>query len=81
MSENEVNLTPTERKILKGLNVKAALILQAQETLQSAKIPMNPDVLYSLDEQTLVDLIETWDPKNQAILKKKHTRSETKNDN
>jgi len=81
MSENERNLTAAESKILKGLNIKAALILQAQETFKNAKIPMNPDVLYSLDEEALVDLIETWDPKNQVILKKKHTRSETKNDN
>lgn len=75
MSNNEKNITTTERAILKGLNIKAALILQAEDALREAKIPMNPEVLYSLDEESLLELIETWSPENQKILKAKHTKN------
>ena len=75
MSNNEKNITTTERAILKGLNIKAALILQAEDVLREAKIPMNPEVLYSLDEESLLELIETWAPENQKALKAKHTKN------
>ena len=71
MSNNERNITLSERTILKGLNIRASLILQVEEILREIKIQMNPDVLYSLDEEALLGLIETLDPENQKELKAK----------
>ncbi|MDB9800880.1 hypothetical protein OAB94_00700 [Flavobacteriaceae bacterium] len=74
MSNNEKNITAAEKTILKGLNIKAALILQAEDILREAKIPMNPEILYGLNEESLLQLIETWAPENQKALKAKHTK-------
>ena len=74
MSNNERNITLSERTILKGLNIRASLILQVEEILREIKIRMNPDVLYSLDEEALLGLIETLDPENQKELKAKLTK-------
>lgn len=74
MSNNEKNTTPAERKILETLNIRAALILQVEETFKNAKIPMNPEVLYSLDEEALLGLIETWSPETQERLKALHVK-------
>ena len=74
MSNNERNITLSERTILKGLNIRASLILQVEEILREIKIQMNPDVLYSLDEEALLGLIETLDPENQKELKAKLTK-------
>jgi len=66
MSENEKNLTKSERKILKGLNIKAALILQVEEIFQNAKISIDKSLLYDMTEEDLMGLIETWAPENVA---------------
>ncbi|MDB9900071.1 hypothetical protein OAC86_00845 [bacterium] len=74
MSNNEKNITPVERKILENLNIRAALILQAEETFKNAKISMNPEILHNLDEEALLGLLETWSPENQERLKDKHVK-------
>lgn len=64
MSNKEKSLTKGERKILKGLNVRAALILQLEDIFKEAKIPIDPEILHDLLEEDLLGLIETWSPEN-----------------
>jgi len=74
MSENERNLTPAERIILNKLNTKALLIIEAEETLKEAKMPIDTNILHELSEEDLIGLIKTWNVKTQDILKKKHMK-------
>ncbi len=64
MSNKEKSLTKGERQILKGLNVRAALILQLEDIFKEAKIPIDPEILHDLLEEDLIGLIETWSPEN-----------------
>lgn len=66
MSNKEKALTKGERQILKGLNVRAALILQLEDIFKEAKIPIDPEILHDLLEEDLLGLIETWSPENVA---------------
>lgn len=71
MSNNEKNLTPNERELLKKLNVKANLILEFETLMQGLKLPYDKNYIYSLDEQVLRDFIISWTPENQEEMKKK----------
>jgi hypothetical protein len=71
MSNNEKNLTTGEREVLKNLNTRAHLILKAEGYLQEAKIPFNSEIFYEMDEKSLVDFIENWDPVNMEIQRQK----------
>ena len=73
MSNNEKALTKGERQILKGLNIRAALILQLEKIFKEANISIDPESLHDLLEEDLLSLIETWSPGGQADLKKKYT--------
>jgi len=78
MPTNEKNLTPTEQLILKELNTRALLIIKAEKVLKTAKIPVDPNILYDLSDDDLIGLCETWDLDNQKELRDKHMNSETK---
>jgi hypothetical protein len=78
MSNNEKNLTPNERELLKKLNVKANLILEFEELMQKLKLPYDKTYIYSLDEEVLRDFIISWTPENQEEMKNKFF-IETKN--
>ena len=78
MSNNEKNLTPKERELLKSLNIKANLVLEFEDLMQKLKLPYDKKYIYSLDEEVLRDFINSWTPENQEELKKKFN-IETKN--
>lgn len=78
MSNNEKNLTPKERELLKSLNIKANLVLEFEDLMQKLKLPYDKKYVYSLDEEVLRDFINSWTPENQEELKKKFN-VETKN--
>lgn len=78
MSNNEKNLTPNERELLKSLNIKANLVLEFEDLMQKLKLPYDKKYVYSLDEEVLRDFINSWTPENQEELKKKFN-IETKN--
>jgi hypothetical protein len=78
MSLNEKNLTPAEQLILKELNTRALLIIKAENVLKTAKVPIDPNILYDLSDDDLIGLCETWDLENQKELRDKHMNNETK---
>lgn len=51
-------LTAAEQRILKGLNTRAALIIQVEETLQEVKLPMDKNVLHSMTDEEIVGVLE-----------------------
>ena len=51
-------LTSVEQRILKGLNARAALIIQVEETLQEVKLPMDKNVLHSMTDEEIVGVLE-----------------------
>ena len=51
-------LTAAEQRILKGLNTRAALIIQVEETLQEVKLPMDRNVLHSMTDEEIVGVLE-----------------------
>ena len=71
MSNNEKNLTPNERELLKSLNTKANLVMEFETLMQKLKLPYDKTYIYSLDEQVLRDFIISWTPENQEEMKKK----------
>ena len=50
MSKQEKNLTKAEKSVLKGLNIRAALILQVEEIFMDAKITIDSTLLYYMTE-------------------------------
>ena len=76
MSKQENNLTKAEKSVLKGLNIRANLILQVEEIFMDAKIPIDKnlllvsrDVIYTNLENILTaDVMEVEiDTKNTKI--------------
>jgi hypothetical protein len=63
------NLNNTEKKILKKLNYRALLIVEFEKIMQEAKIPYNTDAIHELTDERIVEMIEGFDPKNQAKLR------------
>lgn len=51
-------LTAAEQRILKGLNTRAALIIQVEETLREVKLPMDRNVLHSMTDEEIVGVLE-----------------------
>ncbi len=51
-------LTSVEQRILKGLNARAALIIQVEETLREVKLPMDKSVLHSMTDEEIVGVLE-----------------------
>lgn len=67
MSSN--NLTKIEQELLNKLNLKAAVILQIEETLAAKKIPINSEALYALETEELIAFLENWSDEKQAELR------------
>jgi hypothetical protein len=74
MSKQENNLTKAEKSVLKGLNIRANLILQVEEIFMDAKIPIDKNLLYDMTEEDLLGLIETWAPEVQEAKRVKHMK-------
>jgi|SaaInl59LU_5_DNA_1037362.scaffolds.fasta_scaffold159884_1 hypothetical protein len=74
MSKQENNLTKAEKSVLKGLNIRANLILQVEEIFMDAKIPIDKNLLYDMTEEDLLGLIETWAPEVQEAKRAKHMK-------
>jgi len=55
---NKENLTSAEAKILKGLNIRAMLIIQIEESLMNNKLPMDKTLLYEMSDEKLSGLLE-----------------------
>lgn len=71
----KIKLTQFEQKLVKEMNTRAMLIIQIDETLKNLKLPMDREVLYSMNEEKLMDLLEML---NSAIEnRKKYGRIET----
>lgn len=68
-------LTSVEQRILKGLNARAALILQVEETLLEVKLPMDKSVLHSMTDEEIVGLLELLENMNDS---RKARKTETK---
>ena len=66
---NTHNLTQTEQELLDKLNLKAAVILQIEETLAAKKIPVNSEALYALETEELITFLENWSDEKQAELR------------
>lgn len=68
-------LTQAEQKILKGLNTRAALIIQVEETLREVKLPMDMNVLHSMTDEEIVGVLELLENMKEN---RKKIRTETK---
>ena len=68
-------LTLAEQKILKGLNTRAALIIQVEETLREVKLPMDMNVLHSMTDEEIVGVLELLENMKEN---RKKIRTETK---
>ena len=68
-------LTLAEQKILKGLNTRAALIIQVEETLREAKLPMDMNALHSMTDKEIVGVLELLENMKEN---RKKIRTETK---
>lgn len=64
----KIKLTQFEQKLVKEMNTRAMLIIQIDETLKNLKLPMDREVLYSMNEEKLMDLLEML---NSAIENRK----------
>lgn len=52
-----------EKKLLKSLNIRANLILKLENTFKENKIPFNMEVLDTLSDDVLLDLIDVFEKK------------------
>jgi len=75
MSKQEKNLTKAEKSVLKGLNIRAALILQVEEIFMDAKITIDSTLLYDMTEEDLLSLIDTWAPENVEARRAANTKN------
>lgn len=64
----KTKLTQFEQKLVKEMNTRAMLIIQIDETLKNLKLPMDRELLYSMDEEKLMNLLEML---NSAIENRK----------
>lgn len=71
----KIKLTQFEQKLVKEMNTRAMLIIQIDETLKNLKLPMDREVLYSMDEEQLKGLLEMLDSAIEN--RKKYGRIET----
>lgn len=55
-----IDLNKYEQEILDGLNARASMIIQIEEILKEAKIPIDKDYLYNLDQEQLETALETF---------------------
>ena len=69
------NLTSAEKQILKGLNIRAMLIIQIEEALRDIKLPMDKKVLYEMSDDSLVGFLEKLS--NLDNNRKNNTKDET----
>ena len=70
------NLTSAEKQILKGLNIRAMLIIQIEEALRDIKLPMDKKVLYEMSDDSLVGFLEKLS--NLDNNRKNNTKDETR---
>jgi arsenate reductase-like glutaredoxin family protein len=63
------------------MNKKAMMIVKAEEYLSEAKIPFNTILFDQMTESEMEDFLETWNPENQAALRKKYVSDETNEEN
>lgn len=52
-----------EKKLLKSLNIRANLILKLENIFKENKIPFNMEVLDTLSDDVLLDLIDVFEKK------------------
>ena len=69
------NLNTAEQKILNGLNARAAMILQIEDILKEAKIPIDSEYLYTLEIDQLEAALEMFS--NMEENRKKYGKVET----
>ena len=71
MSNNEKNLTPKEKQLLKNLNSKASLLIEFEELCRAQKMPFNPGYMDTVSAEDLRELIHNFSDEGQAELKKR----------
>jgi hypothetical protein len=71
------SLTQVEKELLKRLNTRALLIVEIEEALKERKIPIDPNLLHTLETEKLVELLETWAGDRPEKLANKFKKIET----
>ena len=73
------DLNKYEQDILDRLNARASMIIQIEEILKEAKIPIDKDYLYNLDQEQLETTLEMFSKMEEN--RKKYANVETEGDN
>lgn len=57
-----MNTISFEEQLLKSLNKKAMLIIQVEEELKANQLQMDSNVLYDMETEELLELLEMMEP-------------------
>lgn len=74
-----IDLNKQEQKLLDNLNARASMIIQIEEILKEAKVPIDVNYLYTLENEQLESALEMFSKMEEN--RKKYSNVETEGDN